>query len=196
MLDIASHVWSSVPGAGDVTRREVAQRADYSFDLSVFDGLDPAATALFVAFDERFGNFKRMELMQAAMERGFRLESLVSPRAVLGGGARVGPNAFVGDGAVVGSAVVIEYNVVVHGGAQIGHAARLRASAWIEGGTIVGARADVGAHAIVRSGAQVVRGVRIGRGCELGIARVYAEEVPAKTVFDPRYDEPIRVYGG
>jgi carbonic anhydrase/acetyltransferase-like protein (isoleucine patch superfamily) len=197
MLDIAWHAWMACDGEGDdVTRLEIAQRADYSFDLSVLDGLDPGATSLFVAFDERFGNFKRMELMQAAMSRGFRLASLVSPRAVVDKSVRIGPNAFVGDGTIVSAAAVLEYNVVVHAGALVGHGANIRASSWVEGGVILAPRADIGAHCILRAGVIVARGVRIGRNCELGIPGDYRKDVAAKTVFDPSYDEPIRVYGG
>jgi hypothetical protein len=48
----------------------------------------------------------------------------------------------------------------------------------------------------MREGVVVAPGTKTGRNCEIGIAGVYREDVAAKTVFDPRYDEPIRVYGG
>ncbi len=195
-LDVAWRAWSAGTDSGDVMRLEIAQHSDYSFDLSVFDRLDPAATALFIAFDERFGNFKRLELMHAAMERGFRLESIVSAHAMVGGDARIGPNTFVGDGAVIGAGALIDYNCVLHAGAIVGYAARVRASCWIESGVILGARTDIGMHSILRTGASVANGVKVGRGCELAVARAYREEIAPKTVFDPRFDTPIRVYGG
>ncbi|MCB4789642.1 UDP-3-O-(3-hydroxymyristoyl)glucosamine N-acyltransferase [Delftia sp. Lp-1] len=148
-----------------------------------------------MAFDERFGNFKRVELMQAAMERGFKLASFVSPRAMVAGGVRIGPNAFVGDGAIVGHGCRIDYNCFLLPGVCLGSDVHLRASCWLESAVVVGDGAQIGAHSILRSGALVAAGVQVGRGCELGWPRRYDKDIAAKTVYDPRYDAPILVYG-
>ncbi|WP_198155219.1 hypothetical protein [Candidatus Burkholderia verschuerenii] len=62
-------------------------------------------------------------------------------------------------------------------------------------GVIVGQGAEIGAHSILRSGAIVAPKVKIGRNCELGWARLYNTDLASRTTFDPRYDEPIYVYG-
>ena len=196
MLDIAWHAWSGVPGEGPVGRLEISQAADYSFDFGVFERISPSQTALFVAFDERFGNFKRMEIMQAAMDRGFHLASVIAAGANVAPDAKIGANAFVGAGAVIGSAVVIDYNVVVNAGAIVGFGARLKASCWIEGGVVLGNQVQIGAHATLRAGVVVTHGVKVGRHCEIGVPGLYRKDVVSKTVFDPRYDEPIVVHGG
>jgi len=196
MLDIASSAWLETAGGENVARVEIVQAADYSFDFRVFEPLDPAGTSLFVALDERFGNFKRMEIMQAAMDRGFQLASIRAPGAVVAADARLGPNVFVGAAAVIGSGTHIDYNAVVNAGAVVGFGVRLRASCWIEGGVILGNRAEVGAHAIVRAGAVIAPKVKIGRHCEIGIPGLYRTDIASKTILDPRYDEPLLVYGG
>lgn len=178
-----------------VVRIEVPQDASYEFDLGVLDGLDPGDGKMFVAVDDRFGNFKRMELMQAAMERSFRLESCIDPSAIVPEGLPVGPNAFIGAGVVIGSGSRIDYNTVLHAGAKIGTDVHIRSSCWVEIGVTVGSSARIGANSTIRMGAMVAPGIKIGRGCELGWPQLYKQDVPDKTTYDLRYDEPIFVYG-
>lgn len=195
MLDIVWRAWQEAAAGGDVARVEIAQAADFSFDFRIFEPLDPGSTSPFVAFDERFGNFKRMEIMQAAMDRGFHLATVRAPGAVVAADARLGPNVFVGAGAIIGSGTRIDYNAVVNAGAVVGFGARLRASCWIECGAVIGNRVEVGAHAVVRAGAVLAPGIKVGRYCDLGIPGLYRHDIAAKTMFSPRYDEPVVVYG-
>ena len=194
-LDLVFHAWKQARPDEAIIKIEVLQSADYVFDLSVLDALDPAEGPMFVALDERFGNFKRMELMHAAIGRGFKLEPFVHPGAAIGAETSIGLNVFVGANAVIGHGCKIDYNNVVHAGAHIGPGCRVSTSCWIENGVQIGARAEIGSNCILRTGAIVRAGVKVGRSCELGRARVYGEHVPASTFFDNRYEEPIRVYG-
>ncbi len=194
-LDEAVASWKKLRPDENVVRIEVPQHADYEFDLSVLDGLNPADGAMFVAIDDRFGNFKRMELMQAAMERGFKLEACVSASAILPQGMAIGPNAFVGDGVVIGAGSRVDYNAVLHPGVKVGAGVHIRSSCWLEIGATIGSGAKIGAHSIVRMGAIVAPNVKIGRGCELGWPKLYDKDIPSRTVFDTRYQEPIHVYG-
>lgn len=195
MLDIACGAWRAAQGGAEIESREIRQAPDYAFDFSVFDGIDAARARIFVAFDERFGNFKRMEIMQAATERGLHLATIVSPGAVVAPDARLGPNVYVGAGAVVGVGAVIDYNVMIHAGAVIGYKTRLKASCWVEGGAVLGNGAEVGAHCTLRAGVVIAPRVRIGRYCEIGIPGLYRADIASRTVIDPRYDEPLVVHG-
>lgn len=193
-LDLAFQAWKQARPDEAISPIEVPQFPDYTFDLRVLDALNPTEGAMFVAFDERFGNFKRMELMQAAMERGFKLEPFIHPSAAVDASAVIGLNVFVGANAVIGHGCRIDYNTVIHASAHVGPHSRVKASCWIESGVQLGARVEIGGNCIVRMGASVRSGVKVGRNCELGWPRLYGEDVPGKTTFDPRYDEPIYVY--
>jgi len=194
-LDLAHDAWRRARPDLRVEKIALAQNAAYDFDLEVLTTLSPSEGSAFVAFDERFGNIKRIELMAAVMERGFKLEPFIGPRAVVAGGVQVGLNAFIGDGAIVGHASRIDYNSVLLPGAQVGSGAHVRPSCWFEPGVTVGNGAQVGAHSTLRTGALVAPGLRIGRNCELGWPQRYGDHVAAGTVFDPRYDAPILTYG-
>ncbi|MEG8065827.1 UDP-3-O-(3-hydroxymyristoyl)glucosamine N-acyltransferase [Xanthomonas hortorum pv. gardneri] len=193
-LDLAFHAWKQARQDEAVIRIDVQQDAEHEFDLGVLDGLNPTDGAMFVAFDERFGNFKRLELMQAAMERGFKLEPFIHSSAAIASDTVFGLNAFVGANAVVGHGCRIDYNTVIHAGTHLGPACRVKSSCWIENGVQIGAGVEIGGNSILRTGAIVSGGVKGGRSCELGWPRVYREDVPARTYFDVRYDGPIHTY--
>ncbi|MCC4595534.1 UDP-3-O-(3-hydroxymyristoyl)glucosamine N-acyltransferase [Xanthomonas campestris pv. phormiicola] len=193
-LDLAFHAWKQARQDETVIRIDVPQDADHAFDLGVLDGLNPSDGVMFAAFDEHFGNFKRMELMQAAMERGFKLEPFIHSSATIGADTVIGLNAFVGANAVVGHGCRIDYNTVIHAGAHLGPACRIKSSCWIEHGVQIGTGVEIGGNSILRTGAIVRSGVKVGRSCELGWPRVYDEDVPAKTYFDTHYDTPIHTY--
>ena len=194
-LDLAFHAWKQARPDETVIRIEVPQDPDHKFDPGVLDGLNPAEGTMFAAFDERFGNFKRMELMQAAMERGFKLEPFVHPSAAIGADTAIGLNVFVGANAVVGHGCKIDYNTVIHAGTHLGPSCRVKPSCWIENGVQIGTGVEIGGNSILRTGAIVRAGIKVGRSCELGWPRIYGEDVLAKTYYDTRYDGPIHVYG-
>jgi len=194
-LDWAADAWSSLLGTAAVEKIAIPQSASHEFDPSVLDALSPSEGTAFAAFDERFGNFKRMELMALLMGHGFTLEPFISPRSLLAGDVQAGRNAFVGDGAIVGHASRIGYNSVLLPGAQVGNGVHIGPSCWLEPGVVVGQGARIGAHCTLRTGALVGAGVQIGRNCELGWPQRYDRDVAAKTTFDPRYDAPIHTYG-
>lgn len=194
-LDLAFQAWKQARPDETVVKIVVPQGADYAFDMQVFTNLNPTEGVMFVAFNERLGNFKRMELMQAALERGFKLESFISPHAAIADNAVIGPNVFIDAGVYVGPGTRIDYNNVINAGAKLGSGVHLRASCWLEMGVTIGNQASIGAHSTLRMGAIVAAGTKIGRGCELGWPQRYDKDIQSKTIFDARYDEPIYTYG-
>ena len=193
-LDLAFNAWKQARPDEAVVKIVVPQGSDYAFDIQALENLNPAEGTMFVAFNERLGNFKRMELMQAALERGFKLESFISPHAVIAENAVIGPNVFIDAGVYVGPGTRIDYNNVINAGAKLGSGVHLRASCWVEMGVTIGNQASIGAHSTLRMGAVVAEGTRIGRSCELGWPQRYDKHIPSKTIFDARYDEPIYTY--
>lgn len=193
-LDQAHATWAAAFPQEPIEKIALAQNARHQFDLAPLHHLDPAQGSVFVAFDERFGNFKRAELMQAVMERGFKLGSFVSPRASVAANVKIGVNTFIGDGVTIGYGSRIDYNNVLLPGAHIGNGAHIRPSCWLEPGVIIGNEAQLGMHCTVRSGALIAPNVQVGRYCELGWPQRYGENIAAKTFFDPHYSNPIRTY--
>jgi carbonic anhydrase/acetyltransferase-like protein (isoleucine patch superfamily) len=189
-LELVLRTWKQACPGERIEQLEVPWLDEYEFDLSVLNQLNPDEHQVFIALDERFGNFR-----QAVMERGVKLISFVHSSAVLGDDVKIGANVFVGPKAMIGHGCRIDYNTVIHAGAHIGMNSRVKASCWIENGVQIGINAEIGNHSIVRTGAIVKDGVKVGSRCELGWPKTYSADVPNKTVFDARYDEPIVIYG-
>ena len=100
-LEQVWHAWKQAHTDEQVVKIEIAQGADYEFDLSVFDPLSPKAGDIFIAVDERFGNFKRMELFRTALERGFAMGTYISASANVAENVVIGKNVFIGSQAIL-----------------------------------------------------------------------------------------------
>jgi hypothetical protein len=194
-LDVACEAWRQACPGLQVERVHVQQDALYQFELGILDALSPEKGTAFIAFDERFGNFKRTELMVAAQARGLRLDAYISPRAMLAADVSVGANTFVADGVIIGSGSRIGSNCVLLPATNIGIGVDVQSSCWLEPGVMVGDGARISARCTLRSGALIAPRIHIGSDCELGWHRRYDADIAEKTVFDPRYDAPIRTYG-
>ncbi|PPT90696.1 hypothetical protein XthCFBP4691_11305 [Xanthomonas theicola] len=192
---LPGHAWRQALPDQQLQRLEIHLGEDHSFDFSSLDAVAANNHGVFVAFDQRFGNFKRMELMQAAMERSWHMDPFIHPAAVVDSSAVIGMNTFIGPAVVIGHGCKIDYNTVIMSGTHIGHGSRIKPSCWIEHGAQLGAEVELGSNCTLHSGAVLQRDIKIGRGCELGWAQVYGRDIPARTIFDSRYDEPIHVYG-
>lgn len=193
-LDVAYDAWCQAFTGLQFEKITIAQNPHYDFDLTALNALSPSEGTAFVAFDQRFGNFKRRDLMAAVMERGFRLEPFISPRAMVAGNVQIGPNAFIGDGAIVGHGSRIGFNSVLLPGVKTGSNVHIRPSCWLESGVVVGDGAQIGTHCTVHSGAVVAPRVQVGRHCHLGWPRRYDTDIAPKTIYDTRYDAPIYTY--
>jgi len=194
ILDVAWAAWTQADPRLGIARHEVAQRSDYSFDLGFLGSYFPAKTSIFAAFDNRFLNFKRLELATLIGSLGFRMEPFVSPRASIGTGARIGENAFVAAGAVIGAGASVQDSAFIGERAVIGHGAAISRGAWIEAAAVVGRQARIGPQATVGLGVVVADGVDIGDLCVLDVPGVYRANVPARTFYNPMFQEPIRVF--
>lgn len=172
----------------------IPQTQNYSFDFGVLDSFSPANITAFIAFDERFGNFKRLELIHETRQRGFRLEPFLHTKAYIAEDVIIGENVFIDANTTIGHGCHIEYNTVIHAGAHISPGCLIGHSCWVEGGVTFGSHVQIGTHGIVRSGSIVASGIKIGNSCELGWPQAYQADIASKTIFDPRYDNPIHVY--
>jgi hypothetical protein len=193
-LDLACEAWRAATPEVAIERVEVAQDNAYRFDMAFLDGHDPARATVFAAFDDRFLNFKRLELLGICRLRGFRLPPCIAPGAVVAPGVKLGENAFVGHGAVLSPLCRVDYNAVVGAGCSVGFETRIGHSAWLEAGAVIADRAEIGAQTSVTSGVVVARGVRVGKLCELRVPGLYREDIADKTYYNPNYPEPLRIF--
>ncbi len=154
----------SLPSDWQMRRAEsVGSLASSSHQL--LEGLDPAATRLFIAIDQNALNHARLELYGAARLRGFRMASLIHVRAYVAPDAKLDDNVWIGAAAFVGSGSQVCSDVMVHPCVRIDRGARIGTHGWIGPGASVGADTEVGAHCVIGADAHLRGGLRLGRHC-------------------------------
>lgn len=193
-LDIAFDAWRAKMPDADVKRHDIAQDRSHNFDLEFLDGYSPGETTMFAAFDNRFLNFKRLELMAAIKGRGFQMEPYIGVGALVGAGARIGENSFISDGAVIGAQARLQHNIYVGPRAVIGYASQIGQSAWIEAAVVIGSRAKIGAQVLLGEGVSIAEQVEIGRMCLLDMPGHYRENLPEKVFYVFPFDGPVRIF--
>lgn len=194
VLDMVFAAWRQAAGDAVIERIEVTQRPDYSFDLGFLEGRSPTETTAFAAFDNRFLNFKRLELMGLIRERGFRMDRFVSPSASVAPDVKIGENSFISDGVVVGPGACIQYSSFIGARVIVGPGADVGPVTWIAPGVVIGSNVRIGAHTTLGMGVQLADGVQVGRLCVVEVPGLYRSNIGARTFFNTNFDEPIRTF--
>ena len=193
-MDLVIELWKQSDPDANIIPIAIAQDSKYRFDFSPLDKLDPAQGTGFVVFDERFGNVKRSELMQAAIERGIKLTNFVSPRAFVPEGTKLGINVFIADGVTLGTQCRVDYNSFIYPGTHIGNNVHIKPSCWISRGVVIGDEVEIGRNCTIHTGASIANGVKVGNHCNLGWKKIYDKDIKDKTFFEPGYSEIIQVF--
>lgn len=165
-----------------------------AYDLTTLAEYPPSDWTAFAATGPELLNLLRLGLMADLRHAGYRLASVIGPQSTVPPSWRPGENTFVDNGAVIGPGVTARHNIVIGAGAIIGTGTALGHSVWIGPGAIVGAGATIGDGTTIAAGAVVAPRVRIGRQCELGIAREYRDDVADRTFVGGPFSEVVRIF--
>lgn len=136
-------------------------------DVAVLNGLGPVAA--------------RARLHELAVSLGFRVASVVHPRAMVDAGATVSPGAQLFAGAVVNTGAVIGAGAVVNSGAVVEHDSVVGDHSHIAPGAVVAGGVRIGDGVHVGLGSRIIEGVTVGSGCVVGAGAVVIRDVPAWT---------------
>jgi sugar O-acyltransferase (sialic acid O-acetyltransferase NeuD family) len=128
-------------------------------------------------------NAARVMTLEALLDLGRRIETIVHPSAIVGNTVQIGAGSFlaagsiitadtaIGRGAIINTAASVDHDCVIGDGAHIGPGARLC------GNVRIGDRTLVGVGSSVRPGIAIGADVTIGAGsavvCDLSDGQVY-----------------------
>jgi acetyltransferase EpsM len=112
---------------------------------------------------------------------GVAFGTLVHPRAVLAGSARVGTGVVVGAGTVVGARTRIGDFAMVNRGVVIGHHVEVGEFATVQPGAVIGGASTIAPRAYVALGATVLDRVTIGEGALVAAGAVVTADVEPHT---------------
>jgi len=108
--------------------------------------------------------------------------TIVHPRAVLAGGASIGPGVLVAGGAVVNPGARVGRHGIVNTACVVEHDVEVGEGCHVGPGAVVCGGASLGAWSLVGAGAVVLGGVPVGEGAVVGAGAVVTRPVAAGAV--------------
>ena len=165
----------------------------FNFELPDLTAYPPAEWNLFVALDDRALNVSRHQFVAMSKAAGYRLHRLVSADALVSQSATLGENTMVQKGAIVEANTKLGLNVVVAAGARIGADCKVGNGVYVDFGGVIGARSTIGDYVTVGAGARVEPETVVGRQCELRLPRTYRGEIPSRTFYFDRFENPVSI---
>jgi sugar O-acyltransferase (sialic acid O-acetyltransferase NeuD family) len=127
----------------------------------------------------------RIRLFDILERSGFRLPTIVSPRAYVSRHASLGAGTIVLHGAVINAGAVIGRNCIINSQALVEHDAQIADHCHISTATAINSGARVGSGTFIGSGSSVRQGAVIGDRCVIGMAQRVLEGCEAGTRMPP-----------
>jgi UDP-N-acetylbacillosamine N-acetyltransferase len=169
--------------AGFIDDINAERRGELFCGAKVFANLDECRTEeirdAFIAIGE---NPARASKAGLALKEGYRLVSLVHPRAIVAEGVILGPGTVVMAGAVLQPGSVVGSNVIINTLSSVDHECLLADNVHICPGARLAGKVRVDQFATVGIGATVIDKIRIGEGALVAAGAVVIQNVPANVV--------------
>lgn len=111
----------------------------------------------------------RIRLYQQAIELGFQLPTIVSPRAHVSHHANVGAGCIVMHGAIVNAGATVGNNCIINTRALLEHDVAVADHCHISTGAILNGDVKIGAGSFIGSGSIIKQGLMLGQRCIVGM---------------------------
>ncbi|MDR0672813.1 MAG: hypothetical protein LBF93_03930 [Zoogloeaceae bacterium] len=165
----------------------------YLFDLSSLSTFPAAEWEISIAVNEFYINDVRRAFHEATASLGYQNVSLISPRASVDPGTKIGENVHIHAGVFVGAGSVIGHHAVLRPNVFVGEEVTIGAYVTLEANVSIRELASVGDFATVCANASLLRSTTVGTHCYLNLARQYMGQIPACTFYSPIFENPVRV---
>jgi UDP-N-acetylbacillosamine N-acetyltransferase len=127
-------------------------------------------------------NRARMRLGAVARAQGFRLATVIHPRAVVSSDSVIGAGTVIMAGAIVNPDAVVGEHAIINTGATVDHDCNLGDGVHISPGAHLAGSVRVGQGTWIGIGACVSNGIRIGSNSVIGAGSVVIDDVPDDVV--------------
>ena len=128
----------------------------------------------------------RIRLFELALASGFRLPTVISPRACVSRHAAIGMGTIVMHGAVVNAAARIGRNCIINSMALVEHDTIVGDHCHVSTAAALNSGVQVGEGTFIGSNVCVRQGVRIGERCVVGMGQRVLRDCSAGNQLPPR----------
>lgn len=137
----------------------------------------------FVAIGQIRSSIGRAELYLKAVELGFKLPVIVSPKAYVSRHAEIGKGSIVLHGATVNASARIGNNCIINSGAIVEHDVVVENHCHISTGAVLNGGVRVCDNCFVGSNSVVKEGIELGKGSIVGMGLCVRQRVAPDTCF-------------
>jgi sugar O-acyltransferase (sialic acid O-acetyltransferase NeuD family) len=160
---------------GDHEEIKYARLIGHTDDLGNYS---PDQHAVYIAVGD---NHKRAQLMDAALQQGYKMPALIHPGSQIEQDCKVGEGSVVCMGALLATEVAVGQGVIINTGCSVDHEAVVGDYTHIAPRAVIAGRVRVGKGVFIGIGACIAQGLNIGDGSIIGAGSIVLKDVPAKT---------------
>lgn len=153
----------------------------------------PEHCDMFVALGYQDLNKLREKKCNDAIEKGYKLISVISPLANVPKNVKHGYNCFIMTPSVVHPCVNLGNNVFVWAGAMIGHHSQISNNVWLTSSANIGGNVHIGDNCFFAMNTTVSHGISIGSDCFLGANTLVTKNLESDKVVIAESSKPIKL---
>lgn len=166
-----------------------------SFD-KIEESYSPDSFDFFVAVGYHDLNKLREGKCNEAINKGYKLVSIVSPHTNLPSNVSYGYNCFIMPPCIIHPCVTLKNNVFVWSGALVGHHSVIEDNCWLTSGCSLSGNVMLGQNTFVAVNATIGHSVNVGKACFLGANSLVTKNLEDEKVVIVESVKPIRLTSG
>jgi sugar O-acyltransferase (sialic acid O-acetyltransferase NeuD family) len=153
----------------------------------------PSKYDMFIAVGYHDLNELRENRCREAVEKGYRLVSIISPLANVPKNVITGVNCFIMPPAIIHPFVTIGNNVFVWSGTMIGHHSVIKDNCWLTSACNISGNVTVGENTFIAVNATIGHSVTVGKDCFLGANSLVTKNIEDGNVMIEESTKPFRL---
>lgn len=118
-------------------------------------------------------------------------ETIIHPRAILLGNAKIGAGSIICPNATVGIDTTVGTHCLISVASNVGHDDTIGDYTSIMPGAILCGHVNVGAYSYVATGASIVPGMNVGENTCIGVGSVVIEDIPSNVTASGNPCKPV-----
>ena len=154
---------------------------------------NPDEYDMFVAVGYHDLNRLRENKCKEAMDKGYKLISIVSPLSNIPTNVEHGWNCFIMPPSVIHPCVKLGNNVFIWSGAMVGHHSCIEDNCWLTSCCNVSGNVHLGANTFMAVNATLGHSVKVGKNCFLGANSLVTKNLEDDKVVIAESSKPIRL---